>query len=300
MWIPRFSCPRCRLEVERAGVDRHVCRACECAYEQRDGIWRFLTPGRERALEPFVRQYRAVRDRDGYRSPTAESLRALPAVDEDDPHADTWRIRAESYRHFHRSVLASRRGALRVLDLGAGNGWLSHRLAAIGHHVVAVDALDDPGDGLGAVHQYLPRFVAVQGDFDVLPLLPRQFDVVVFNGSLHYARDVAATLAEAERMIAPGGALVVMDSPMFRRDRDGRAMVDDTVRRFESDYRLAEVVHPGPGYLTFTALDRVADRCRLRARFIPSRGPLGWRAGRALARLRLRRAPAAFGVWVAQ
>ena len=39
---------------------------------------------------------------------------------------------------------------IRVLDVGAGNSWLSHRLASFGHQVVAVDRLDDELDGLGA------------------------------------------------------------------------------------------------------------------------------------------------------
>ena len=60
-------------------------------------------------------------------------------------------------------------------------------------------------------------------------------DLVVFNGSLHYAPYIAATLARAHRMLAPGGALVVMDSPMFRRDRDGAAMVDDKHTRFRRE-----------------------------------------------------------------
>jgi hypothetical protein len=60
------------------------------------------------------------------------------------------------------------------------------------------------------------------------------------------------------------------------------------------------VIRPGVGFLTFADLDRVATDLGLRARFFPSRGPVGWRLRRHLARFRLRRAPAAFGVWVAQ
>jgi hypothetical protein len=59
-------------------------------------------------------------------------------------------------------------------------------------------------------------------------------------------------------------------------------------------------VRPGSGYLTFAVLAAIAERLALRQEFVPSRGPFGWRMRRHLARVRLRRAPAAFGLWVAR
>jgi SAM-dependent methyltransferase len=264
-------------------------------------VFRFLTPDRLAASEPLVRQYRAVRAREGYLGRTAEYYRMLPCVPPDDPHAAEWRIRAESFQQLQRFALPpGGSAAIRVLDLGAGNGWLSHRLSSLGHHVVALDRLDDGEDGLGACCHYPTPFLRVQADFDALPFVPNQFDLVVFNGSLHYAPDVPATLARARRMIARHGALAVMDSPMFRRDEDGLAMVADKLRRFKTDYGLTEIVHPSVGFLTPSSLSGAVAPLGLGGRFVRSRGPLRWRVGRELARVRLRRAPAAFGVWIAR
>jgi SAM-dependent methyltransferase len=163
-----------------------------------------------------------------------------------------------------------------------------------------VDAIDDEVDGLGATRHYQTRFAAVQADFDALPFAPGQFDLVVFNGSLHYAADAAATLERAHRVLAPGGTLVVMDSPMFRADGDGTAMVGAQLRRFMMECGCADVVQAGAGYLTFARLADIAEKLALRPQFVPSRGSLGWRLRRSVARVRLRRAPAAFGLWVAR
>ena len=119
----------------------------------------------------------------------------LPTAPPGDPHAGDWLVRRETYHHLLRHVLASGPQPLRVLDLGAGSGWLSHRLAGLGHLVVAVDAIDDEVDGLGAAHHYAAEFGVVQADFNAVPFAAGQFDLVVFNGSLHYAPDVGATLA---------------------------------------------------------------------------------------------------------
>jgi SAM-dependent methyltransferase len=305
-WMPRFACPECGSDFQHhvgSAIGESLsffCVRCGLQFAQREGLWRFLTPVRLAAAQPFIAQYRVVRDREGRRQSSPEYYRMLPSVAADDPHAREWHLRRETYHHLLGQAFATAPQSIRVLDVGAGSGWLSHRLSELGHRVVAVDVLDDDADGLGARRHYRAPFVAVQADFDALPFAPQQFDVVVFNGSLHYARDVAATLARAHRMLASGGALVVMDSPMFHRDCDGRAMAAELRRRFQSDYGLEPVVHPGVAFLTFRELSAIADALDRRPHFVPSRGPLGWRVHRHLARVRLRRPAAAFGLWIAR
>jgi SAM-dependent methyltransferase len=301
VWTPRFACPECGDPLEQLHADVRSCARCAAIYSHHAGCWRFLTAPRAARLEPFVRQYQTVRDRDGHRRLwPAEHYRILPSVDASHPLAAEWLVRRETFHHLLRFVLAAGSHPMQILDLGAGTGWLSHRLAALGQRVVAVDVLDDDIDGLGACRQSPVPFVAVQADFDALPFAPHQFDLVVFNGSLHYAPDAAATLTRARRMLTAEGVLVVMDSPMFHDDRDGDAMVGDVDRRFRADHDISDVVRPGVGYLTFARLGAIARSLDLRPRFVPTRGPLPWRMRRQVARLRLGRAPAAFGLWMAR
>jgi hypothetical protein len=92
----------------------------------------------------------------------------------------------------------------------------------------------------------------------------------------------------------------VMDSPMFRADGDGSAMVGARLEQFITTCGCTNVVQRGTGYLTFARLGSIAEKLAMRAQFWPSRGSLGWRLRRSVARLRLRRTPAAFGLWVAR
>lgn len=301
MWRPRFACPECRIPADEDGRGGHRCPACGTGFPLREGIHRFLTPERATAAERFARQYRVVRQGDGHRETTAAFYRSLPEVDPRHRGAAEWTIRRESYLRLQARVLAAaRQGLVRILDVGAGSGWLSHRLTSLGHSAVAIDRFDDEADGLGACRHYPMVFPVVQADFDALPLESSQFDVAVMNASLHYAPDPSATLGEVRRTVVPGGVLVVMDSPMFVNDSDGRAMVADQDRTLSAACDRATVVRPGPGFLTLDILERAAARLGLHGRFYPSSGPIGWRLRRQVARLRLGRRPARFGVWVAR
>src|ERR1700704_356193 len=105
-------------------------------------------------LAQFVREYGTVRRAEGWGSTDPAYYRALPYRDLTGRFDKIWRIRARSFDVFLNTVLQPlerRRSAMRVLDLGAGSGWLAYRLAKRGHQVIAVDVLEDALDGLGAL-----------------------------------------------------------------------------------------------------------------------------------------------------
>src|SRR5919202_2696878 len=160
----------------------------------------------------FVREYRVVRSAEGWGSLDGAYYRALPYRDLSRRHTRVWRIRARSFDTFVREVLVpiEKRTSrpLVVADLGAGNGWLAHRVAKRGHRVIAFDVQVDPMDGLRARKHYEVSFGAVQAEFDALPLRDGTCDLAVFNGALHYSTDCARSLAETLRVLQAEGTLV--------------------------------------------------------------------------------------------
>ncbi|MFF9583632.1 class I SAM-dependent methyltransferase [Streptomyces achromogenes] len=91
-----------------------------------------------------------------------------------------------------------------VLDVACGTGIVTRRLARPGRAVVGVDL--SPGM-LGVAAERLPRRVLL-GDATRLPLATASVDAIVIVWLLHLLPDAAPVLAEAARVLRPGGSLI--------------------------------------------------------------------------------------------
>src|SRR5260370_4666872 len=88
------------------------------------------------ARRQFLDDYGRIRSAEGRGSGESDYYRALPFADVTGRNSGQWKIRARTFRYFVHRVLCGRH--LQMLDLGAGNCWLSYRLAELGHRPVAV------------------------------------------------------------------------------------------------------------------------------------------------------------------
>ncbi|MEW5830827.1 MAG: class I SAM-dependent methyltransferase [Chloroflexota bacterium] len=293
-----FICPRCRAGLERVAPDRLTCPQDGLDFWNVDGIWRFLLPESQAHFSRFVSDYEAVRRFEGRGSPDDDYYRALPFRDLSGKFSSDWAIRARSYRLLVRDVLTRLQERLQrplhVLDLGAGNGWLSNRLAAQGDRAVAVDLLVNETDGLGAWKHYEHRFTPVQAVFERLPLMDRFADAVVFNASFHYSENYEATLREALRVLAPQGRVVIMDSPVYRRRGSGEKMVEERKADYLSRYGFASDSLESENFLTYARLRELGESLGLRWRVIRPFYGLRWWLRPLKARLAGRREPARF------
>ena len=261
-------------------------------------------------LGRFGEAYARVREIEGRGSGGEAELFALPYLSSG-PMARQWGVRARTFDAFTSRVLAplerQRGRPLRVLDLGAGNGWLSARLTRRGHAAVAVDLRTDAIDGLGAAAPFrrtLPRmFARVAASFAGLPFGGGRFDLALFDASLHYAEDLHATLAEAVRTVAAGGRVAILDSPFYERAALGEEMAAEkrrAIRVRHADLADALLSIPSIEYLTRERLDGAAAPLGLAFRRHRVLYPLWYEARPALAFLRRQRRPSRFDLWEAE
>jgi len=100
-----------------------------------------------------------------------------------------------------------------IADLGAGEATVSLMLAQRAQRVIAVDN----SEKMVAYASDVARRHGVQnleyrlGDLEELPLEEGVADVALFHQSLHHALHPAKAIAEAYRILTPGGRVLVVD-----------------------------------------------------------------------------------------
>jgi SAM-dependent methyltransferase len=293
-----FACPSCHGPLIRYD-GKWQCQKEGLRFGKEEGVMSLILPHRRKPLETFLKSYQKIRHFERWGSLSAQYYRDLPYHDRSGEHSDIWRVRARTFECFQNHLLRHwPTPPARVLDAGAGNCWLSARLAERGFQVVAMDVNLDPLDGLGALQKVdcrlLSNLFPVRAEFDHWPFNPRSFDIIIFNASIHYAKDVSRVLGEALNLLREGGLLYILDTPLYRDAEDGNRMLDERRRIFQTKHEVVLPAAFAGSFLTFAALDEL--RAKFKVEILTPDYGLSWTIRPLIAALLGRRRPAAFRV----
>jgi SAM-dependent methyltransferase len=293
-----LQCPSCRADI--GGLD---CVSCGFRMQNRRGVVHALRQDRIDYYAHFIVDYEQIRAAEGRGSGNDDFYLGLPFTDITGRNSKQWRIRARSYDYLITRVLKPLGNRGTVLDLGAGNCWMSFRLTLAGYRAVAVDLFTNVYDGLEAAAHYqkhlpnsLPRF---QAEMTCLPFQSEQFDAVIFNASLHYSEDYEASLREALRCLRTGGMLVISDTPWYSREGSGRQMVAERHAAFLRRYGIASDSVQSLGFLTDDRLRALEERLAIQWTVHSPWYGLKWALRPVVARLRRKREPSRFRIYTA-
>ena len=102
---------------------------------------------------------------------------------------------------------------IKIADLGAGEGLISQLLARRAEEVVCVDnspKMIEFGSELAAKNGFTNLRYEL-GDIEAVPLKDQSFDLVLLSQALHHAQHPERALAEAYRILKPGGQVMIID-----------------------------------------------------------------------------------------
>ncbi|WP_257993192.1 class I SAM-dependent methyltransferase [Cupriavidus pauculus] len=97
-----------------------------------------------------------------------------------------------------------------LVDVGCGPGNVLATLGGTPQVAIGVDVAEGSLQRAAVV-----GYVPLQADAHDMPLATGIADIVAINGSLHHCDDMAAVLAEAARLVKPGGVLITDHDPQF-------------------------------------------------------------------------------------
>ena len=163
-------------------------------------LWKTLREGSD---DPLLRQ-------DAERVPGVLAMRAA-----DQNWADS--VAGDMERHYSpgRTWEAMARSALPllepgdVLDIASGDGVLAELMAPHSNRYVCLDASSKVVAAATERLRRLPNVEVREGDMHALPLDDASFDLVALMHALTYAVHPAQAVAEAARVLRPGGRLLL-------------------------------------------------------------------------------------------
>ena len=203
---PRVSTHLARLKDaglvrdRRSGVSAYY-RFDEAALDgPQHSLWKTLREGSD---DPLLRQ-------DAERVPGVLAMRAA-----DQNWADS--VAGDMERHYSpgRTWEAMARSALPllepgdVLDIASGDGVLAELLAPHSHRYVCLDSSTKVVLAASERLRKLKNVEVREGDMHALPFEDGHFDLVVLMHALTYADEPARAVAEAARVLRPGGRLLL-------------------------------------------------------------------------------------------
>jgi ArsR family transcriptional regulator len=160
-----------------------------------------------------------------------------------------------------------------IADLGAGEGSSALLLSQSAVRVIAVDTsakmLDVARDQ--ALRAGIQNVEYRLGDMEEIPIDSSTVDLAFFSQSLHHALHPARALAEAHRILQPGGRIVILDLAKHRFEEARELYADEWLGFSESDLESilekagftniqTSIVHKEPETPQFQTLLAVANK----------------------------------------
>ncbi|HEX6783036.1 MAG TPA: metalloregulator ArsR/SmtB family transcription factor [Sphingomicrobium sp.] len=215
-------------------VSRHLKILADAGVLERrkEGSWVFLTLADAERVEPLFAlldswaetSTQSLFASDAARTESIRADRAEAANRYFAGHAEVWdQIRslhvAESEVERAIDGVLGNRSLGRLVDIGTGTGRMIELFGPRSAHSIGIDRSSEmlrlarvKLEAAG-IHSSLR-----QGDMYALPLADQTADCVIIHQVLHYAHSPAAAIAEAARVLAPGGTLLIVDFAAHERE----------------------------------------------------------------------------------
>ena len=177
----------------------------------------------------FEELYIKVRNYEN-RMSSVDELSILPDLDKSHPNYREWRIRQRSSRRLI-TYLQKKNRALKILEIGCGNGWLCSKLAAIpGADVIGLDINQIEIEQAERVFNK-PNLKFVKAAFEPELFNPMKFDVILFAASITYFKHLATIIQDCLSCLTEKGEIHIVDNHFYEPVK-----INDAVERMRVYY----------------------------------------------------------------
>jgi ubiquinone/menaquinone biosynthesis C-methylase UbiE len=184
----------------------------------------FYQAGLQRSNE-FEHIYIQIREKEK-RVYDDETLKRLPEVPTGHTLKREWNCRKASLRKL-KKLLSSTKERMTVLELGCGNGWLTHNIAsALNVDICGVDLNGIELRQAGRLFAENENLSFIYGDIFSVNLEHSFFDRIVVPSSIQYFKDLNLLILRLMELLRPTGEILIFDSPIYNSVNEAMLAAD--------------------------------------------------------------------------
>jgi ubiquinone/menaquinone biosynthesis C-methylase UbiE len=140
----------------------------------------------------------------------------LPHLGKTHPRNTEWAGRATSCKRLIRYLTRNKKSA-HILEIGCGNGWLSHQLSLVpGSRVVGLDPNLNELRQAARVFRHQSNLKFIYGDFYSDILQDLSFDIIVMAAAVHHFPSFPLIIGDVLPHLRARGELHLIDSCLYR------------------------------------------------------------------------------------
>ena len=182
------------------------------------------------ATDNFEALYLHLRKKEG-RVYSDEEVKSLPDIAITHQHYKEWQLRKQSLQRLTEHLKDKQR-PLEILEIGCGNGWLSHQLATIDGAVVTGSDINlSEIQQASRVFKEIPNLNFIYGDLES-NLKEKKFDIIIFAAAIQYFASPEKIIQKAFRLLKPNGEIHIIDSHFYSME-NRRAAIERSVAYYE-------------------------------------------------------------------
>ena len=151
---------------------------------------------------------------------TDEEVKSLPNISSTHPLVFEWKVRKKSSEKLVK-YLSGKNLPLTILEIGCGNGWLSHSLAKItDSEVIRLDINLMELNQAAKVFSDQSNLKFVYADIFDTWFDGKEFNIIIMAASIQYFQESEKLINRLLSLLTKNGEIHLIDSPLYKSEKE--------------------------------------------------------------------------------
>ncbi len=178
----------------------------------------------------FEKDYLEIREKEN-RIYNDAVVQTLPTISPAHPLANEWKARKASLKKLIEIIRVKNHRT--ILELGCGNGWLSHNLATLlKAEICGIDINETELLQAAKLFSQFKNLSFLYADVFSMNLQEEMFDAIILGSSIQYFDSIEILLTRLSELLSPRGSIYIIDSSFYNNAKEAELAKERSFTHF--------------------------------------------------------------------